>query len=143
VTPDLSGQWWLNLRDSVLSPAIAHAICRASMRIHHHDPRFAVHLNLVFEEQPFDVRFALTTDASNAAPPNPDAPLVTSLCWDGDVLVSAFRERGPFGEVVISFRYSLEDGGRRLRADEKVRGGGRDQDNLWIYNRDGAIASGT
>jgi hypothetical protein len=38
----------------------------------------------------------------------------------------------PNGEMTISFRYVLEDGGRRLRAAEQLRGGGRDQDNVWV-----------
>lgn len=134
----------MNLQDSALSTAVAESIRRGSMEIDHEDPRFAVHLTLVFDEQPFDVKFELSTDDPDGLVADRNAPLVTSLRWDGDVLVSTFTERGPYGEVVISFRYSLEAGGRRLRAVEEVRGGGRDQDNLWIYDREnGAITSGT
>jgi hypothetical protein len=138
VAPDFSGTWTLNLQDSELSPAVAESIRRGSMEIDHHDPRFAVHLVVVFDEQPFDMTFALSTDDPAATAADPHAPLVTSLRWEGDVLVSTFTERGPYGEVVICFRYSLEAGGRRLRAAEQVRGGGRDQDNLWIYDREHA-----
>ena len=45
------------------------------------------------------------------------------------------RIQRPDGEMTISFRYELQDGGRRLRATEQVRGGGRDQDNLWVFER--------
>ena len=136
LTPDFSGKWTLNLQDSKLSPAVAASIRRGSMEIDHRDPRFAVRLVVVFEEQPFDMKFELSTDDPDDEAADPKAPLVTSLRWEGEVLVSTFTERGPYGEVVITFRYSLEDDGRRLRAAEQVRGGGRDQDNLWIYDRE-------
>jgi hypothetical protein len=32
-------------------------------------------------------------------------------------------------------RYELQEGGRRLRAVEQIRGAGRDQDNLWVFER--------
>jgi hypothetical protein len=35
----------------------------------------------------------------------------------------------------MSWRYELLDEGRRLRAVEQIRGGGRDQDNTWIFDR--------
>ena len=41
----------------------------------------------------------------------------------------------PDGAMTITFRYDLEDDGRRLRAAERLRGGGRDQDNAWIFDR--------
>ena len=34
-----------------------------------------------------------------------------------------------------SFRYELQADGRRLRAAEQLRGGGRDQDNVWVFER--------
>jgi hypothetical protein len=35
----------------------------------------------------------------------------------------------------MSWRYELLDGGRRLRAIEQLRGSGREQDNVWIFER--------
>jgi hypothetical protein len=35
----------------------------------------------------------------------------------------------------MSWRYELNDGGRRLTATEQIRGGGRDQDNVWVFER--------
>ena len=54
---------------------------------------------------------------------------------DGDVLVFTDKVDTPNGELVISFRYELEDSGRRLRATERLRGGGREQDNVWVFDR--------
>jgi hypothetical protein len=59
----------------------------------------------------------------------------SSLRWDGDALVATSRVAIPNGEMTISFRYELEDGGHRLRASEQLRGGGRDQDNVWVFER--------
>ena len=39
------------------------------------------------------------------------------------------------GEMTISFRYELQGNGRRLPAAEQLRGGGRDQDNVWVFER--------
>jgi hypothetical protein len=50
-------------------------------------------------------------------------------------LVATWRIQGPYGEMTISFRYELQDGGRRLRAAEQFRGAGRDQDNVWVFER--------
>ena len=41
----------------------------------------------------------------------------------------------PNGEMTIVFRYELQGGGRRIRASEQLRGGGRDQDNVWVFER--------
>jgi hypothetical protein len=37
--------------------------------------------------------------------------------------------------MTIAFRYELQDSGRRLQATERLRGGGRDQDNVWVFER--------
>jgi len=60
---------------------------------------------------------------------------VGSLRWDGEALLFTDRSQGANGDVTISFRYELEEGGRRLRAMEQLRGGNRDQDNLWVFER--------
>jgi len=46
----------------------------------------------------------------------------------------------PNGELTISFRYQLEESGRRLRATERLRGAGREQDNALVFDRsDGTL----
>jgi hypothetical protein len=45
-----------------------------------------------------------------------------------------FRYKAAF-VMKISFRHELLDAGRRLRAAEQLRGSGRDQDNVWIFER--------
>jgi len=40
----------------------------------------------------------------------------------------------PNGPLTISFRYELQASGNRLRAAEQLRGAGREQDNVWIFD---------
>jgi hypothetical protein len=66
---------------------------------------------------PFDVRFQRPEE------------------WDGDALAFTDTVPTPNGDMTIAFRYELQDGGRRLQAAERLRGGGRDQDNVWVFDR--------
>jgi hypothetical protein len=95
-----------------------------------------VHLEIVFDRGPFVAQFERTSDGREITASDPDeGDTVSSLRWDGDALLFVDRG-GPAGaEVTISFRYGLEAGGGRLRAVEQLRGGGRDQDNVWVFDR--------
>ena len=57
----------------------------------------------------------------------------SSVRWDNDSLVFANRTDAP--EVTMTWRYELVDEGRRLKAAERIRGAGRDQDNVWVFDR--------
>jgi hypothetical protein len=57
--------------------------------------------------------------------------------WEHDALLTEDRMGSPERPVVMIWRYELTDGGRRLRATEQMRGGGRDQDNVWEFARQG------
>ena len=113
--PDFSGVWRLNRQASALSPAAA-AFQTGVMRIEHREPVFRCQAAFVADEKPIEYAFELRSDSPG-------------LRWDGDALVSSFQT----GDVTISFRYELEEGGR-LRAAEALRGGGRDQDNIWVFD---------
>ncbi len=133
--PDFSGEWKLNRQASVLSPVVAPAAQSGALRIEHREPRFTAHLTIILDGKPFDSKFELLSDGREVTATYRDRPVVSSLRWDGDALVFSWGSQGPDGEVTISFRYELQDGGRRLRAAEQLRGGGRDQDNLWVFER--------
>jgi len=133
--PDFSGEWKLNRQASTLSPIVAPAVQSGVLRIEHREPSFTCHLTIVLDGKPFESRFELLSDGREVAATDRGRPTVSSLRWDDDALVATWRTRGPDAEVTISFRYELQDGGRRLRAAEQIRGGGRDQDNLWIFER--------
>ena len=134
--PDFSGEWQLNPQASVLSPAVAAAVQSGVLRIEHHEPSVMGHLTVMFDgSKPFASKFELLSDGREIAETHGERRTVSSLRWDGDALVFTWRIQGPDGEMTISFRYELQDGGRRLRAMEQLRGGGRDQDNLWVFER--------
>jgi hypothetical protein len=134
--PDFSGEWKLNRQASVLSPIVAPAVRGGFLRIEHHEPRFTSHLTIVFDSGPVESKFDLLSDGREiVAEDEGGRRIVSSLRWDGDALVGRWQIQGPGFEMAISFRYELHDNGRGLRAAEQLRGGGRDQDNLWIFER--------
>src|SRR5438046_1093988 len=87
----------------------------AAQRIEHREPSVSVHLSITMDGTPFDVRFERTST------------------WEGDVLVFRDVVPMPTGDMVISFRYELQDAGRRLRAAEQLRAPDRQQDNVWVF----------
>ena len=134
--PDFSGEMTLNRQASVLSPAVAAAVQSGVLRIEHYEPTVTGHLTVTLDGKPFDSKFELLSDGREVVETHGERRTVSSLRWDGDALVATWRTEGPGGEVTLSFRYELQDGGRRLRAAEQLRGGGRDQDNLWVFERE-------
>jgi len=134
--PDFSGEWKLNRQASTLSPAVAAAAQSGILRIEHREPKFAAQQTIVLDGKPFESKFELLTDGREVATTDDRGRrTVSTLRWDAEALVATWRIQGTAAEVAISFRYELEDGGRRLRAAEQIRGGGRDQDNLWVFER--------
>lgn len=133
--PDLSGEWHLNRRASFLSPVVAPVAQSGTLRIDHEEPNFKCHMTIVLDGKPVDTKFELLSDGRETGGTEGGRRIVSSLRWDGDALVATWRIEIPNSEVTISFRYQLEDGGRRLRASEQLRGGGRDQDNVWVFER--------
>ena len=115
--PDFSGAWILNVDASVLSPVVAPVVQRGFVNIDHREPTVAVHLSITMDGKPVDVRFERPSN------------------WDGETLAFIDRVDTPNGELTIAFRYRLEDSGRRLRATERLRGAGREQDNVWVFDR--------
>jgi hypothetical protein len=134
--PDLSGVWKLNRQASTLSPVVAPTVQSGVLRIEHREPKFTCHLTIVFADKPIESRFTLLSDGCELTTTDDGGLRIASrLRWDGDALVATWQIHGPQFEMAISFRYELQEGGRRLRAAEQLRGGGRDQDNLWVFDR--------
>ena len=132
--PDFSGEWTMNRTASTLSPAAA-AIQRGDVRIEHHDPTFRYKAVLKSETDSVQYEFELQTDGREVAGTQQGMTTASSLRWEGEALVLSSRIQRPNGEMKIVFRYELLDAGRRLRAVEQIRGAGRDQDNVWIFER--------
>jgi hypothetical protein len=117
--PDFSGEWILDRQACTLSPG-ADAMRTAVVRIEHSDPTFRYQGEFV----------------SDTGTVKPEFELMTSgpvLVWEGDALL--FRHVD--GDFKLSFRYELIDDGRRLQAVEVLRSPGRNQDNVWIFDRRG------
>jgi len=128
--PDLSGTWVLNREACTLSPG-ASGVRSASLGIEHHDPAIRCVARFVFDDtNAFEFTTERTAIEADSAPAEDG-----SARWDGDGLVfTDFMGEAP-GLVTMTWRYELLDGGRRLRAVERMRGGGRDQDNVWVFDR--------
>ena len=119
--PDFSGEWVLNVEASSLSPIVAPVVQRGFVHIEHREPTVSVHLSITMQGEPVEVRFQRPSN------------------WEGDVLAFTDTVPTPGGVLTIAFRYELQESGRRLRAVERLRGAGREQDNVWVFDRDVAI----
>jgi hypothetical protein len=133
--PDFSGEYVLNRQASTLSPG-ADAVRSALLRIEHREPSVRVEAAFHFDDQTFEYTIELSSEGQEALD-HPEHPTSSSLRWEGNALLFLFIERdaGSDAEVKMSWRYELEDEGRCLNATEQIRGGGRDQDNVWVFER--------
>lgn len=132
--PDFSGEWILNRPASTLSPG-ADAVQSGVVLIEHREPMFRYKASLVSGANAIEYAYELRSDGREVEGTQQGRTSVSSLRWDGEALVFTGRIHRPDAEVKISFRYELLDDGRRLRGVEQVRGTGRDQDNVWIFDR--------
>jgi len=134
--PDFSGEWTLNRQASSLSPAAA-AMQSGTVRIEHREPMFRYAATLIAGGTPLEYAYELSTDGKEVAATQQGRRSASSLRWDGNALVFVSKIEGPDPDrtITINFRYELLEDGRRLRAVEQLRGGGRDQDNVWIFER--------
>lgn len=118
----------------MLSPG-ADAMQSGVARIEHREPTFRYHAAFVSEGGPLQVEYELRSDGREIVSTQQGITTASRLGWDGDALVATWRIQRPDGEMSISFRHELLDGGRRLQATEQLRGSGRDQDNVWMFER--------
>jgi hypothetical protein len=133
--PDFSGEWQLNRQASMLSPIVAPVAQTGTLRIEHKEPNFKCQMTIVLDGKLVETKFEMLSDGRETVATAQGRRTTSSLRWDGDALVAMSRVEIPSGEMTISFRYELQDGGRRLRASEQLRGAGRDQDNVWVFER--------
>ena len=129
--PDFSGEYVLNRQTSTLSSGAA-TIQSGVVRIEHADPMFCYQARFVADGKAFEYLFERLSDGREIAATQDE---VSSLRWEGDALVATDCTKTLDSELTICWRYELHDGGRRLRAIEQVRGGGRDHDNVWVFQR--------
>jgi hypothetical protein len=131
--PSFSGVRTLNREASILSPAMI-GVQSGTLEIQHGDSSIRLHLTLVVNGTPFDTVVELPTDGELQSGAQAGRSYTSSASWEGDTLLIMSTSRGPTCDTSITFRYNLEDGGRRVRAAERIRGCSRDQDNLWVFD---------
>jgi len=137
--PDFSGEWILNRQTSSLS-TLAPPVQSGVLRIEHRDPVFRYtgafqSENGPLQYGPLPYGYELTSDGREVGFIQQGLTTTSSLRWEGEALVATWRIQRVDGELRISSRYELIDGGRRLRAVEQVRGGLLEQDNIWVFDR--------
>ena len=126
--PNFSGDYALDLKSSTLEGGAASAR-DAVLRIDHHEPMVRIDAKFVFFDKTFAWSMHRQCDSRELTDPS-DPRAMSSLGWEDDALLFVYR-----ADVTMRWRYELEDSGRRLKASEQIRGGGRDQDNVWIFER--------
>ena len=132
VKPDFSGEYVLNPHASTLG-AGADAVRSAVLRIEHREPMVRCQATFVFDSKTFEYLLERVSDGREVI--DQKEPTVSSLHWEGNALVFMDRTKGPDSELTMSWRYELLEGRRLLRAVEHIRGDGRDQDNVWVFER--------
>ena len=132
--PDFSGDWILNRDSCTLSPG-ADGVQSGTLQIEHQEPTFRYKAEYVSKGGPLKTAFELQTDGREVVATPPGMSITSKLSWDGDALLGTWRIQRPDGELNIRFRYELIDSGRRLRSTEKLKGPGREQDNVWMFER--------
>ena len=130
--PNFSGRYVLDRNASQLEGGAA-SIRGAVLSIDHYEPMIRIDARFEFFDKTFAWSMQRTSDGREKVDPT-DPRNLSSLRWDDDTLLFRDRTTGP-NEVTMTWRYELVDGGRRLRATEEIRGGGRDQDNVWVFDR--------
>ena len=128
---NFSGEYALD-RDASALEGGAATIRDAVLRVDHHEPMIRIDAKFVFFDQTFAWSMHRQLDGREIADPS-DPRTLSSLGWDGDALLFVHRTNAP-ADTTMRWRYELDDSGR-LKASEQIRGGGRDQDNIWVFNR--------
>jgi hypothetical protein len=131
--PDFSGEYVLNPHASTLG-AGADAVRSAVLRIEHREPMVRCQATFAFDSKTFEYSLERVSDGREVIDQK-EPTTVSSLHWEGNALVFLDRTKGPDSELTMSWRYELLEGRRVLRAVEHIRGDGRDQDNVWVFER--------
>jgi len=120
-------------RDASRLEGGAASIRGAALGIDHYEPMIRIDAKFEFFDKTFAWSMQRASDGREKVDPS-DPRKLCSLRWDGDALVFSDRTTGS-DEITRKWRYELVDAGSRLEATEQIRGGGRDQDNLWVFDR--------
>lgn len=130
--PDFSGTWVLDLSRSVLEGTSPDS---SIFVIDHVEPILTAQRTHVLDGVVNTVRSRFTTDSVLTALQVGDMEIPTRVYWDRQTLV--LDQAWSQGDVPITnlVRYTLEDGGQTLVADEFMRAGGAEHHNVWTFRR--------
>ena len=131
--PDFSGEYVLNSQASALAGGAA-AVRSAVLRFEHREPTVRCEGAFAFDDTSFNYTVELVSDGREVVD-GQEPPTTSSLRWDSDALVFVHRTDAADAPVTMSWRYELDRSGRRLTATERIRGAGRDQNNVWVFER--------
>ena len=130
--PNFSGKYVLDRGISKLEGGAASSR-GAVLRIDHYEPMIRIDAKFEFFDKTFAWSMQHMSDGREKVDPS-DPRNTSSLRWDSDALLFTVRTAGP-NEVTMTWRYELVDKNQHLTATEQIRGGGRDQDNVWVFAR--------
>lgn len=128
--PDFTGEWILNRAASNLTGGAA-AMDSGMMWIEHRDPKCQFRMKMTAGQDSVEHAWESLSDGAEVS----GGGVVSRLFWGGDALVFDCSEQSAEASWKMNWRYELLDGRNRLRASEQMRGAGRDQDNIWIFDR--------
>ena len=130
--PDFSGKYVLDRPVCSLEGGAAETRS-ATLSIDHRDPQIQINAHFEFaNDKTVDYSIERLTNGSEVAD---ETGGTATLLWEDDVLVFTYSTSPPAAPFMMAWRYELQDGGRRLTATERIRGSGRDQDNVWVFER--------
>ncbi len=135
IKPNFSGDYVLNKEKSQLVQQQAANLEKATLTIQHQGNSFK--FNRVFtvkgKEEPFS--YQLVIDGSEVQSDQGAIRNFSRILWESNTLVYQVRMVAPQGEATNVVRYTLEQDGRVLRAEEVFRGPRLSYRNVWIFER--------
>jgi hypothetical protein len=132
IAPDFTGRWRFDAEQSRLQIALPDAV---ELTIEQEDPRFRLERMLVFGDRRDQFAIGLEIGAEARPVTRHGATLHPSLQWDGETLVFRTLIDAGDGQATNVVRYSLQEGGGQLVADEEFTGPGQYYVNRWVFRR--------
>lgn len=134
--PNFTGLWVLNLRRSVLELEQARKVDSGRLDITHADPVFKFRRTFRVADREYPFSYELWTNGTENEGERNGRRFRSRLAWEGDALVYSTRFIRPEGSSTNVVRYTIEDKGRTLRADETFDGPQLKYRNVWVFDRE-------
>jgi hypothetical protein len=133
--PDFSGDYVLNREKSQLQVRQAAELERGVVGIAQKGSsfKFARVFTARGKDDPFS--YQLMIGDKEVAGEEDGMKTFSRIYWDNDALVYETRMLAPRGEATNVVRYTLEEGGNVLHADETFHGPWLSYRNLWVFDR--------